>query len=736
MGALSGSVESAFRDAIEAAGLTPPDVVEGDGKLRRFTTNGKKHSASGWYVFHRDGIAAGAFGDWRSGLSKTWRANPERKLSPVEQEAFAARVAAMTREHDAELERRRGRARDLAAKRWGDASAADPQHPYLIAKGIKAHGIRQEGEKLLVPMRDGQELHSIQSIDSSGVKRFQGGGRVAGCYHSIGKPGKLLCIAEGYATGASIHEAAGLPVAIAFNAGNLEAVARSLRAKMPDTRIVICADDDVGTEGNPGLTKAREAAAAVGGVLAVPEFGEDRPAGATDFNDMAKLRGMDAVRAAIERATYPAHGAPAPSPVNASAARSDHGGRSWPATLDPAAFNGIAGEFVRMVEPNTEADPAAILVQFLACFGALVGRGPHYAVEADEHHPNLYALVVGQTSKGRKGTSMGRVRAVFEKVPGWKPHVSGLSSGEGVKYHVRDPREESKETKLGEIVTECVDEGVNDKRLLVVESEFASVLRAAQRHGSTLSATIREAWDSGNLRSLTKNDPVVATGAHVCIIGHVTDDELRAELTSTDVANGFANRFLFVAAKRSKLLPFGGDGADAAQVRAFVDRLASLAATARARGRLFMTADARAVWACVYPQLSEGASGLHGAVTARAEAQVVRLALIYALLDGADSIGRDHLLAALAVWQYTDATAGYVFGASLGDRIADEILRRLVRAGDVGLTRTEIRDVFGRHETTERIGTALELLRSKGRAACESVSTGGRPTELWRATQK
>ena len=208
-----------------------------------------------------------------------------------------------------------------------------------------------------------------------------------------------------------------------------------------------------------------------------------------------------------------------------------------------------------MVEPNTEADPAAILVQFLVAFGALVGRGPHFRVEGDEHHANLNLLLVGATAKGRKGTALGRVRAVYERIPHWKPHVSGLSSGEGLKYNVRDAREETKENKHGEMVTEITDEGVTDKRLLVVESEFASALRAAQRQGSTLSPTMREAWDSGNLRTLTKHDPVTATGAHICIIGHITADELRAELTATDTANGFANRFLFVAVRRSKMLP-------------------------------------------------------------------------------------------------------------------------------------------------------------------------------------
>jgi len=219
----------------------------------------------------------------------------------------------------------------------------------------------------------------------------------------------------------------------------------------------------------------------------------------------------EAVERALASARVPGGSTAHPGTLNASAADSET--PKWPDPLEGEAFHGIAGEFVRMVEPNTEADPAAILLQFLVCFGALVGRGPHYRVEGDAHHANINALLVGPTSKARKGTSFGRIREAFELVPGWTPHVSGLASGEGLKFHVRDPREETRRSKSGELVIEIADEGVPDKRLLVVEPEFAGVLRAGQRQGNTLSATIREAWDSGDLRTLTKNDPVTATGA-------------------------------------------------------------------------------------------------------------------------------------------------------------------------------------------------------------------------------
>lgn len=724
-----------FRAAIAASGLTAPDAIIADGELHRFASNGTRGDDAGWYVYHGNGVPAGGFGCWRTGLSESWRANIGRKLTPAEVAAQSQRIADARAKREAEQTRLHAEARARAGERWHNAKPADPAHPYLTRKGIQPHGIRQEGELLLIPMRDGDgELWNVERItpEIGERKKALAGGRRDGLYHSFGKPDGVICIAEGYATGATIHEATGHAVAVAFGSGNVPAVAAALRAKWPDVRIILCADDDYRTAGNPGMTKATEAAGAVGGLVAVPDFGDDRPDGATDFNDLAQHRGAEAVRKAVERASAPQ----APDQPHAGmAAAGDSDDSAWPAAMDPAALHGIAGEFVRMIEPDTESDPAAILVQFLVAFGALVGRGPHYRVEGDEHHANLFAVLVGQSSKARKGTSWGRVRAVFERVADWKPHVSGLSSGEGLKYHVRDAREETKESKHGELVTTIVDAGVDDKRLLAVESEFASVLRASQRQGSTLSATLREGWDSGTLRTLTKNDPITATGAHVCIVAHVTADELRAELTATDTANGFANRFLFVAVRRSKSLPHGGGRADEAEVQALVARLRERAALARTRGRLAWTPAAREIWERVYQELSEGHDGLRGAVTGRAEAQTLRLALIYALLDGADGIDAPHLMAALAVWQYCDATALYLFGGSIGDRIADEIMRRLVQAGDVGVTRTEMSGAFGRHQSGERIGAALDLLKRKGRATCESVNTGGRPAETWRATK-
>lgn len=422
-----------------------------------------------------------------------------------------------------------------------------------------------------------------------------------------------------------------------------------------------------------------------------------------------------------------------PSPAEKSAPDGAEAARAWPESLDEAAYCGLAGEIVRTIEPQTESDPSAILLQVLVAFGALVGRGPHFPIEGDQHHPNLFALIVGETSKARKGTSWGRVREIFSRAAEWPNVVDGLSSGEGLKWAVRDRMTKIEHDAKGFTNEVETDPGVADKRLLVVEAEFAQVLRQAARTGNTLSATIRGAWDSGNLRTLTKHDPITATGAHICIIGHITADELRAELTATDSANGFANRFIFNVAKRSKALAFGGKPLAPEIVADFARRIAAAAGKARNVGAVGMTDSASNAWRAVYERLSDGYPGLYGAVTGRAEAQCLRLALAYALMCGATEIDREHLLAALAVWERAAVSARFIFGDAIGDPVADQVLDALRAARPDGITRTGISNLLGRHQAAERIGAALALLERRGLARRESVQTGGAPAERWTA---
>ena len=289
----------ALAQAMQAAGFVPPVEVHGDGELHRFGPTGRRGDDAGWYVLHVDGVPAGAFGCWRTGYAENWCARLDSDLTPNERRQVAQRVAAMRHQREAEQVRRHADAATAATMRW-EAAAPAADHPYLLGKAVRAYGIRAEGAALLVPMRtsDGK-LHSLQTIGPDGTKRFMPGGRVRGCYHAIGRPHGVLIVAEGYSTGATIHEATGQAVAVAFNAGNLEPAARALRARFPFASILIAGDDDHRTAGNPGRTAAEQAALSVGGSAVLPLFPVPRPAHATDFNDLGALAGLPAVRLAF-----------------------------------------------------------------------------------------------------------------------------------------------------------------------------------------------------------------------------------------------------------------------------------------------------------------------------------------------------------------------------------------------------------------------------------------------------
>jgi hypothetical protein len=408
----------------------------------------------------------------------------------------------------------------------------------------------------------------------------------------------------------------------------------------------------------------------------------------------------------------------------------------WPGPLAEEGYHGLAGDIVRAIEPSSEADPVALLVQIMVAFGSIIGRTAHFKAEGDTHFVNEFVVLLGRTAKGRKGSSWGQVRRLLDAAEQqWAEEriQSGLSSGEGVIHAVRDPVMQRQPLKEKGRVTGYqdveVDPGITDKRLLVYEPEYAGVLKMVERQGNTLSAILRQAWETGTMRTLTKNTPTRATGAHVSLIGHCTIEELRRYLSATETANGFGNRFLWFCVRRSKCLPEGGHP-DVAVLEKLQARLVDSIRGARLTGEMHRDAEARAIWHKVYPQLSEGKPGLTGALLARAEAHVMRLAILYALLDASDTVREPHLLAALALWDYSEQSVRYVFGDSLGDPLADDILR-LLRGSPKGLTRNAIHEYIGKHIPADKIGRALGMLVEYRLARREERHTPGRPAEWW-----
>lgn len=276
-----------FRDALQSI-YGPLDwLPEPDGEIHRFSVPGDKPSTlNGWYVLFLDGIASGAFGSWKTGGTSTWSSREPRNNH--ESELVRQRIEQARRQREAEQRQRQLIAAGRAQRWWRDARRADPAHAYLVAKGIRAHSLRQRGDDLLIPLYVGGELVNLQRIAPGGEKRFLFGGRIKGAYSSLGRitPDTPLCVCEGWATGATLHES-GYTVAAAMNAGNLKPVALALRARYPDIEIIIAGDDDRQTDGNPGRTAAHAAAVAAGCLVTFPEWPANAPEHLTDFNDLA-----------------------------------------------------------------------------------------------------------------------------------------------------------------------------------------------------------------------------------------------------------------------------------------------------------------------------------------------------------------------------------------------------------------------------------------------------------------
>jgi hypothetical protein len=381
----------------------------------------------------------------------------------------------------------------------------------------------------------------------------------------------------------------------------------------------------------------------------------------------------------------------------------------WPDAIREPAMIGVLGEFVRLVAPHTEADPNALLVQALVAAGNVIGGDVRVRNGRLEHPLNLYTVVVGQTSKARKGTALYEVERLFQTAePDWRERVlRGLSSGEGLIHRIRDPRDQEYIDKdTGEVRVERVDEGVEDKRLVVVAPEFARVLRQNTREGNILADVLRELWDSGNVEVPTRNNPLKATGAHVSLMGHCTMADLAHLMRPADRGNGYANRILWCCARRSKNLAFGGEiPREEAELQARLRR-----ALARARGLqgpITLADDARGIWKAIYDAEVHREEG--EGVADRGEPIMLRIAGIYAALDASNFIRPEHLLAAAEVWRYCRESALYIFGRRGSESSAlpalpetRQQIRDAIRATGRYLEPTEITQATGKNDALIR----------------------------------
>lgn len=394
----------------------------------------------------------------------------------------------------------------------------------------------------------------------------------------------------------------------------------------------------------------------------------------------------------------------------------------WPEPMSDMAFHGPIGRLARLIEPNTEADVAAVLLQALVMIGNVIGRSAHFMAEGTPHFCNEFVGIVGATAKGRKGSSYGQVKSVLAPIDQeWagKRTKSGLTSGEGLIFHVRDEIREIKMQK-GQMIEVVTDTGEHDKRMLVVEEELSSAIKAMSREGNTLSGVLRQAWDSPMvLAPMTKNNRITATSPHISIIGHITRDELIKCLKAVENTNGGTNRFLWGCAKRSKLLPFGGRTSGPAIEKVAQEIDCAIGWAQMLKEEVTFDAEAAEMWSIVYEQLGDIPSGTIGAILSRAEPHVRRVAMIYAVMDRSYLIRPEHLEAALEIWRYSSDSVKWIFGGidsgeTVQSKMAEKIAKFIDRTPE-GASRTGIAQYLGGKVKAAEVEYHLGILLTNGK---------------------
>lgn len=572
--------------------------------------------------------------------------------------------------------------------------------------------------------------------------QFTDGSKAKGSAYWIDTGSNILVIAEGLETGLSfLSVVPGISLAVVGSASILPTL--DIPNRFTEVNILVDCDLQDKTGQLAAIKAAKryqKAGKSVYLVTPTRDTFSEKPAKKKDFNDLSPTEIMEMWQARETLAEVLERYRPSDvvkGGVGAEKVVDSGPGENqtldipeWP-VLSADALPGIVGEFVKLATEDSEADPAGVLITLLTRSAAEIGPGPYYMVGETPQRLRLSAVLVGDSSKARKGTSAQPVKNLFRAMEATAKVSPGpFSSGEGIIYFVRDEILEwvlDKKTGNGKYVVK--DPGVKDKRLFVLDEEFGGLLAKTKVEGSILSMVIRRAWDDGNLAPLVKNNKIKATGAHLCWLSHITTAELKARLQETEALNGFGNRILWICVRRPKLVPRPQPIATDL-MEDMADRFKRIINQARDVGQVVMTENAGKFYDKLYVQLTESGPGMYGVITDRAETQVIRLSLLYALLDECRRIHTRHIKSALALWNYADASARFIFHGMAEDGKKRKLLDALEKRGE--MTKTEIRDLFQRHIKKERLESILSELIAEGRIVKESRKTNGRPRVIFK----
>ena len=400
----------------------------------------------------------------------------------------------------------------------------------------------------------------------------------------------------------------------------------------------------------------------------------------------------------------------------------------------PPNLYGIAGEVAALAMLESEADPVAVYTTFLVYMGALIGLKAYARVGETKHYPRLFVAIVGNSSRARKGTSLKPVERIIRKTEevflnrtkgsSYTPlnfADGGVSSAEGLIFAVRDESEKLDKNKIPEW------DGVDDKRLIVIEEELANVLKMAQREGNTLSPILRRAWDGCNLAPMTKNNRLKSSNPHISLLSHITQFELKMSFSQSDCHNGLGNRFLWTCVRRPKKVPLPQQMNDD-KVFDLAIRLSALMANYDDERELKLSADAIPAWKKIYHAVSVDDTGLKSTLTARSEAYIIRLSLLFALLDNASEIDTKHLNAALALVTFCNESVAYLF-TSPSDDVSGDAEKLLDALDKSAMTQTKVSKLFGRNKNRLELKHLLDELQSMNKI--KQTKKAGSRTTIW-----
>ena len=388
-------------------------------------------------------------------------------------------------------------------------------------------------------------------------------------------------------------------------------------------------------------------------------------------------------------------------------------------TFDPSKYYGIAGEIAILASENSEADPMAVYVSFIAAAAAMLGRFKYIYVGDSKHYARIFAALVGASSRSRKGTSFKSVRHIIRKteeiyLKRSTTHVfdslciadGGLSSAEGLIFAVRDEAEQTsgKDNKP-------LWEAVVDKRLLVVEEELANVLKISQREGNTLSPLLRKAWDGGTLAPMTKNNRLKATDPHINVVGHITQYELKFLISESDIHNGLSNRFLWTCVRRTQKLAFP-KRMDGDKLHNLAIRLSDALIKSEIEEVVELSQEAREYWTRQYQIVSADITGLLGSITSRSEAYVLRLGLLFCLLDGVNQIEQKHLQAAVELVAFCNQSVEFIFSTPAESEAGTDADKLLVALAKKPMTQSEVSRLFSNNKTRRQLMDLLTDLQA------------------------